>query len=242
MLLAMALLFRFSFVTDLFYSAMVRDPPRQAPPGKVMVAPADGTVLYVKPVEAGVIPEMVKRGVAVPIADHLKTDPADPPFSGFLIGIYMASHGVHINRAPIASRTVQISVHNGPHMNMTGAEARIILTQLIPGWITLKKLLGLPPFAIEANADYILKSARETIRFVDVRHRRVFVVRIADYFVGRILTWIQEGEQVVTGQKLGMISWGSQTDLLIESSPGLRIEAEVGDYVYGGETVLATYE
>ena len=38
-----------------------------------------------------------------------------------------------------------------------------------------------------------------------------------------------------------MITWGSQTDLFIEETPGMQIEVRVGDYVYGGETVLATY-
>ena len=38
-----------------------------------------------------------------------------------------------------------------------------------------------------------------------------------------------------------MITWGSQTDLLIEDSPGLAVTVDVGDYVYGGDTVVATY-
>jgi len=43
------------------------------------------------------------------------------------------------------------------------------------------------------------------------------------------------------GQKLGMITWGSQTDLFLEHMPEMRMTVKVGDYVYGGETVIAEY-
>ena len=102
-------------------------------------------------------------------------------------------------------------------------------------------MLGLEPFAIEDKADYVLKSARETLAIEDERGAYVYVVRIADYWVGKILTWVGEGEQVERGQKLGMITWGSQTDLFIESTPGIEIRVKPGDYVYGGETIVATY-
>jgi len=124
---------------------------------------------------------------------------------------------------------------------MTEAERKIILTQLIPGWTSVKKLLGLPPYDIEDRADYILKSARETLLLKDARGADVYVVRIADYSVGKILTWVHEGDQVMTGQRMGMITWGSQTDIFFEETPGLSIGVGVGDFVHGGETVLATY-
>ena len=153
----------------------------------------------------------------------------------------MNSDSVHINRAPIAGVLRERIVFNGPHMHMTQAETKIILTQLVPGWVSLKKLLGLPPYDIEDEADFVLKSARETLVIEDVRGTDVYLVRIADYSVGKILTWVDEGEQLSTGQKVGMITHGSQTDVCFEETPGLSIKVHVGDFVYGGETVLATY-
>ncbi len=234
-------LLRLSVVTDHLYSALVKDPERHAPPGQVLVAPADGTVLYVRRVRDGVIPEIVKRGVAVPVDYHLRVQPQRQVRDGYLIGIYMNTHGVHINRAPLAGELVQQTVYNGPHMDMTRAESRIILAQLIPGWVSLKKFLGFAPYNIEDDADFILKSARETLAIRDVRGQYVYVTRIADYYVGRILTWVREGQSLSTGDKLGMITWGSQTDVLIEASPTLQITVDVGDHVYAGESVLATY-
>ncbi len=235
------ILLQFPKVTDYLYHAAVKDPERVSPDGSVMVSPADGTVIYIRRIVDGIIPEVVKKGVPVPIVDHLKMQPLRPFKKGYLIGIYMNTHGVHVNRVPDHGILKKQFIFNGPHMNMTSAETTIILSQLIPGMLTLKKILGIPPFNLEDKADYILNSARETLVLEDSRKTYVYIIRIADYWVGRILTWIPVGKHVSRGQKLGMITWGSQTDILFESTPGLKIKVGVGDYVYGGESILATY-
>lgn len=235
------LLLRLSVVTDHFYHALVKDPPRQIPPGKNIVSPADGTVLYVKKVQNGIIPKVVKKGVAIPLEEMIKDSPAGPLKEGYLIGIYMNVESVHINRIPINGTYVKQIVFNGPHMSMNDQERAVILTSMIPGLVTIKKLLGLEPFSIEKNGDYILKSARETSVIKDVRGTYVYVIRIADYWVGKILTWIQEGQEVEKGQKMGIITWGSQVDIYFEQTPDLKLNIKAGDYVYAGETILASY-
>jgi len=241
MLGVFAILLRFSQVTDYLYHGLVKDPDRTIPTGRVVVSPADGTVLYVQRVRNGMIPQIVKAGVSVPIVDHLKLEPPRAFEDGFLIGIFMNTQGVHINRVPNNATVEKQYIFNGPHLDMTDAERQIILTQLIPGKVTVKKALGLEPYGIEDKADYILESARETLVLRDERGAYIYIVRIADYFVGKILTWVTEGERVTRGQKLGMITWGSQTDLFIEETPGMKLNIDVGDYVYGGETIVATY-
>jgi len=237
----LTILLRFTIVTDYFYHALVKDPERTIPQGNVIVSPADGTVLYVKKVRDGVIPDIIKRGVPVPMGDHVKGELLRPFKTGYLIGIYMNTHGVHINRMPNNGTVKTQHIFNGPHMNMTRAETKIILTSLVPGLVSLQKMLGLTPYGLSEEADYVLKSARETLVIEDERGASIYIVRIADYYVGKILTWVAEGEEVGRGKKIGMISWGSQTDMFIEETPGMTIQATVGDYVYGGETVLATY-
>jgi len=235
------ILLRFDYVTEHLYAGLVKDPPRYPPDGRVIVAPADGTVLYIKKAVNGVIPEIVKEGVPVQVNEHIKSSVESPSFNGILVGIYMHSQGVHINRIPLTGKIESISVYNGPYLSMNSVEAKIVLTQLLPGWISLKKLIGLPPFDISDRADYILKSARDSTLIRDVRGLRIYITRIADYYVGRLLTWVREGQSVTTGQKFGYISWGSQTDILIESSPGLSVLIKPGDHVKGGETVIAEY-
>ena len=235
------MLLRFAEVTDYLYHGLVKDPQRTVPDGRVIVSPADGTVLYVRKIRDGIIPQVIKTGVAVPVVDHLKAEPLRPFTDGYLVGIYMNTQGVHINRMPNNGTVEKQIIFNGPHMDMTAAELKIILTQLIPGKVTLQKMLGMAPYDIEEEADYVLKSARETLAVKDERGAYLYIVRIADYYVGKILTWVAEGESVARGEKLGMITWGSQTDLFIEDSPGMTVTVDVGDYVYGGETVVATY-
>lgn len=240
-LLLIAILLRFAAVTDYLGNAAVRDPVRVSPTGSVIVAPADGTVLYVKRVEGGVVPEVVKRGVPVPIVDLVKTEPAEGLRDGYLVGIYMNTFGVHINRIPNHGVVKRQLVFNGPHMDMSSAEVKVILTEMLPGLVTARKILGLSPFATGGDHDFVTKSARETLVVEDERGVDLYIVRIADYYVGKTLTWVRPGQSVVRGQKMGMITWGSQTDLFIEETPGLQVEIDVGDYVHGGETVLATY-
>ena len=62
-LITLLVLLRLTIVTDYLYHATVKDPERHAPAGNVIVAPADGTVLYVTRVTNGMIPQVVKRGV-----------------------------------------------------------------------------------------------------------------------------------------------------------------------------------
>jgi len=241
LLMLAVLLLRVSIVTDHLYHALVKDPPRQIPAGNNIVSPADGTVLYIKKIQNGVIPEVVKKNVAIPLKELIKSEPAEVIKDGFLIGIYMNTNGVHINRVPIDATYTEQIVFNGPHMSMTEQENAVILTSMIPGLVTIKKLLGLDPFSIEKNGDYILKSARETSVFKDIRGTFVYVIRIADFWVGNILTWIEEGQEVKKGQKMGLITWGSQVDICFERTPGLKICVNVGDYIYAGETILASY-
>jgi phosphatidylserine decarboxylase len=243
LLLAMVLLLlRLSVVTDYFYHALVKDPPRHIPHGNNIVAPADGTVLYIKKIEDGVIPEIVKKGVAIPLKEMIKNDPAEQMKQGYLIGVYMNVETVHITRVPVDGIYTKQIVFNGPHMSMSKQEKAVVLTAMIPGLVTIRKLLGLDPFSIEKNGDYILKSARETSVFKDVRGTFVYVIRIADFWVGNILTWIKEGQEVKKGQKMGMITWGSQVDICFEETHGLKLhDIKVGDYIYAGETILASY-
>ena len=240
-LLALGVLLRLTAATDYLNHALVKDPERQAPGGRVVVSPADGTVLYVKEVRDGVIPDVVKRGVPVPMVDHIKAELLRPFEHGYLIGIYMNTQGVHVNRMPNHGVLQKQYIFNGPHMNMENAELKIIWTQMVPGLVTLKKLLGMEPYGLGDDADFILQSARETLVVVDERGAYLYIVRIADYWVGKILTWVEEGEPVKRGERFGLISWGSQTDLFIEATPGLEITTDVGQYLYGGESVVATY-
>lgn len=65
----------------------------------------------------------------------------------------------------------------------------------------------------------------------------VLVVQVAGLLARRIVGWIGRGDDVVAGQKIGMITFGSRTDLIVPLDAGTPI-VEVGQKVVGGKTPL----
>jgi len=63
------------------------------------------------------------------------------------------------------------------------------------------------------------------------------VVQIAGLIARRIVCWKKEGEQLDRGERLGLIQFGSRTDLHLP--PGYEVTVEKGTAVRGGETTVA---
>ena len=63
------------------------------------------------------------------------------------------------------------------------------------------------------------------------------VVQIAGLIARRIICDAQEGQQVAAGQRFGIIRFGSRTDIYLPL--GVEPLVAVGQYMLGGETVLA---
>jgi phosphatidylserine decarboxylase len=67
------------------------------------------------------------------------------------------------------------------------------------------------------------------------------VVQIASRLVRRITSYFREGESCRIGDRIGMIRFGSQVDILIPQTEGLEVLVDVGEEIKAGETVVATY-
>ncbi len=67
--------------------------------------------------------------------------------------------------------------------------------------------------------------------------RELAVVQIAGLIARRILCTVREGEQVATGERIGIIRFGSRTDLYLPE--GVRPLVREGQTMIGGETVIA---
>ena len=64
------------------------------------------------------------------------------------------------------------------------------------------------------------------------------VKQISGAIARRIVCRLKIGEIVEKGERLGMIKFGSRTDLLVPVEAGLETLIKVGDKVKGGATVL----
>jgi phosphatidylserine decarboxylase len=203
-----------------------RDPERLVPPGdNLIVSPADGRVMYVRPVKAGeVISE--KKGRKIRISELAKVDVAES--QGWLVGIYMTPFDVHFSRAPINGdiRTV--------HYHRTGANLPMVDLWEYVNFTLFRRAVDM--FA----APFHLENERLTL---EIRNGKAtcFLILIADRFVNKITQYFEEYGHVGIGDRIAFIERGSQTDLFV-SREGLRFHVQPGDQVYAGKTILATIE
>lgn len=79
------------------------------------------------------------------------------------------------------------------------------------------------------NQTWLLQTARG----------KVLVRQIAGLIARRIVGWKKAGESAQTGERFGMIRFGSRTDLYVPTTCTIRVQP--GQRVVGGETVLATW-
>jgi phosphatidylserine decarboxylase len=69
----------------------------------------------------------------------------------------------------------------------------------------------------------------------------ICVVQIASRLVRRIITYIERDSLVKSGQRIGMICFGSQVDLLIPYNQDIKIMVNEKDEVKAGVTIIAKY-
>jgi len=76
--------------------------------------------------------------------------------------------------------------------------------------------------------DITLSTALGTVRFS----------QIAGVLARRIVCWKKAGDHVATGERIGLIQFGSRLE--VDLPPGVRPEVSPGDRVKGGSSVLGT--
>jgi phosphatidylserine decarboxylase len=211
-----------SFLYWRFHS-FFRDPERHPPAGPVVVAPADGRVLYVCEVAPHTMPVVVKHGSEIPLTDASLVGPGELP--GVLIGIYMFPWSVHVNRAPIGGKVTQVNARPAVHENRSMVRA-------------LMHLMWDLPVTDEVRAS-VAENARNTIVFEG--DLSVAMVQIADRYVHQVDCFVRPGDTVERGQRVGMIRMGSQCDVFFRRTPGLQVLCQPGDRTRAGETILARY-
>jgi phosphatidylserine decarboxylase len=112
------------------------------------------------------------------------------------------------------------------HVNRVPAAGRVIKTAYRKGKFVNAAL-------DKASED----NERMAIRLALPDGPEIAVVQIAGLIARRIVCELNEGQTVIAGQRLGLIRFGSRTDLYLP--PAWSHFAIVGQRMVGGETVLA---
>lgn len=183
-----------------------RDPERQSPEiNRVILAPADGKIKYIKRYEKNSIPSSEKNNKVIPLDEFTGTEFMNQ--NGLIVGIGMSVLDVHVNRAPVAGK--------------------IVLKKHISGlFLSLK------------NPTALLRNERATL-VIDNGEFLIGIVLIASRLVRKIVIYKQDGDLVTLGERIGMIKFGSQTDVIIPEL--MTITVKPGEQVYAGQTVIARY-
>jgi phosphatidylserine decarboxylase len=75
---------------------------------------------------------------------------------------------------------------------------------------------------------------------IDGRRGRVVVVQIAGLVARRITSWVSPGDDLAPGQRLGLIHFGSRTDVLLPAGSA-DVLVSAGQRVRAGQSPLARY-
>jgi phosphatidylserine decarboxylase len=105
----------------------------------------------------------------------------------------------------------------------------------VPGKIT--KIVYRPGLFLNADLDKASEDNERNSFIIDTGEHSIGVVQIAGLVARRILAFSREGESVITGERIGMIRFGSRVDVYLPASVVPHVT--VGQKAVAGETVLA---
>lgn len=143
------------------------------------------------------------------VTDVGEVDEADfPGGRAYRIGIFLSVFNVHVNRVPRSGQVIGLRYFRGCFLDARAVRCAQLNEQL---WIDVA----------EGPAG----------RFIRVK-------QIAGAIARRIVCWLRPGEEVKAGVRLGMIKFGSRTEVYVPVEAMQELLVKVGDSVKGGSTIL----
>lgn len=160
---------------------------------------------------------------SVPQGEGLVVSPADGVVS--LIGPAVPPAELGMDPVPLVRVSVFMSVFNC-HVNRAPTAGQVSAVAYRPG----KFLNASLDKASEANE-------RNSLCLDLPDGRKLAVVQIAGLVARRILCWTRPGDAVRTGERFGLIRFGSRLDVYLP--PGVPCLVAIGQTMVAGETVIA---
>jgi len=156
-----------------------------------------------------------------PLRDGLVVAPADGRVSRIVNALPPPELG--LSERPLPRISIFMSVFDC-HVNRSPVSGRI------------ERMVYHPGKFISADLDKA-SEANERNSFIISGRVRVGVVQIAGLIARRIVPFVQEGQAVAAGDRIGMIRFGSRVDVYLPE--GARALVAEGQTAYAGETVMA---
>jgi len=131
----------------------------------------------------------------------------------------------------LSGRGIQIGIemtYIHVHVNRSPVDGEVVKIKRIPGKFNSLKHLS----SLIENERVFTQINSEKIK--------LGIVQIASRLVRRIESYKKENEKVLIGERIGIIKFGSQVDLIIDK-PDIKIVTKVGDEVKAGLSILAEY-
>lgn len=115
------------------------------------------------------------------------------------------------------------------HVNRAPISGRIcILKHIKGGFLSLKK------------KEAIVQNER-TLIVIENEQLRLGIFMIASRLVRKIITYIKQDQEIRIGDRIGMIRFGSQVDLVLPDISSLQIKAKPGEQVKAGLSIIARF-
>ena len=162
---------------------------------------------------------------SVPQRDGLLVSPADGVIS--LIGPAIPPEGLGFGPEPLLRISVFMNVFNC-HVNRAPVEGTVSAIVYRPGKFFNASL-------DKASSD----NERNALRIDMTNGKSIAVVQIAGLVARRIVCFIQPGVRLRTGERFGLIRFGSRLDVYLPE--GVAPMVTLGQTMIAGETVLADF-
>ena len=155
----------------------------------------------------------------IPNVENALVSPAD----GKIVAIKSISSHPYIQ-----SDATQISIFLSPfdvHINRIPISGKI-------EFVNYKKGEFLAAYKESASE----KNEQTEIGLITQTGARIIVKQIAGVLARRIVCRLEKGQDVSTGERFGMIKFGSRTDLIVPADT--KVDIKLGEHVQGGTTII----
>ncbi len=157
-----------------------------------------------------------------PVRDGLVISPADGVVS--MVGAFAPPPELGLGDDKLQRVSVFMSVFDC-HVNRAPVTGRIV------------KIAYKPGLFLNADLDKASEDNERSGMIIETGHGRFGVVQIAGLIARRIVSFVREGDTIGTGERFGLIRFGSRVDVYLPA--GARLLVDVGSKAIAGETMLA---